>query len=193
MLFDKLPLTHKSYDNNHEMIIENKEEMILENKEEMLNQTLINVLMVDTLYEKNFLIYIYILHKYFKKDDIHYKSITDYYFTDYTYEENLITNNFFNDILITNNGFNNLLEKMINNSLFLEIVKLIKTLCDNYFLKNIELIRNKNYNEKVIEDEFNTIDNTLDNFDDLSEEQKKYNTIINEKIGMLKFYEVFKR
>ena len=80
---------------------------------------------------------------------------------------------------------------MINNSLFLEIVKLIKTLCDNYFLKNIELIRNKNYNEKVIEDEFNTIDNTLDNFDDLSEEQKKYNTIINEKIGMLKFYEVF--
>ena len=44
MLFDKLPLTHKFYDNNHEMIIENKEEMILENKEEMLNQTLINVL-----------------------------------------------------------------------------------------------------------------------------------------------------
>ena len=63
MLFDKLPLTHKSYDNNHEMIIENKEEMILENKEEMLNQTLINVLrvMVDTLYEKKFFnIYLYI-------------------------------------------------------------------------------------------------------------------------------------
>lgn len=179
MLFDKLPLTHKSYNNKHEMI--------LENKDEMFNEALINELssMADRLYEKkNFLIYIYILHKYFKEHDIHYKFITDYYFTDYSYEENLKTNN----------GFNNLLEKMINNQLFLEIVKLIKALCDNYFFENIELMKNDNYEiyKGVIKDEFDTIDNTLDNFDDLlGKQKKKYNTIIDEKIERLKKYNIF--
>ena len=180
MLFDKLSLYFESYDNNQKMILEDKNIMTKEGLIEQLSD------MVDILFEKkNFLIYIYILQKYFKKDDIYYKSITDYYFTDYNYVENLITNN----------GFNNLLKQMINkNELFLEVVELIKTLCDNYFLKNIDLIANGNYKvyKGVIDDKFNMIDNTLDNFDDLSGEQKKkYNTIINEKIGILKSYEVF--
>ena len=78
MLFDKLSLYFESYDNNQKMILEDKNIMTKEGLIEQLSD------MVDILFEKkNFLIYIYILQKYFKKDDIYYKSITDYYFTDY--------------------------------------------------------------------------------------------------------------
>ena len=190
MLFDKLPLPHKSNDNNQEMILETKEEMLNELLMEQLNE------MVKKLLEKkNFLMYIYILHKYFEKDEIQYKSITDYYFTDYTYEDE-------EENLTTNNGFNNLLNQMIYNELFLETVELIKTLVDNYLKQSIKLIRKTdNYNKykrdienefkEIIEDEFNTINNTSNNLDDLSVQKKKYNTIVNEKIGILKKYNIF--